>query len=741
MSRARRIIFKAVKTAAWLFVPILVTMSIWLPVSRHYYMPTVPVSNFILELARREPPEAALRELRGDRLIYHGWKDSKQVVAAAEKLLRGELHLSGHTPITFRLPFHPHDLTPNLPSAQLPVAGLIAADLLLQAYESTGQERFFRAAKESISEFARYERNARVPRGLLWNDHAVANRVFVISDFWRVYRRHDDYRPEAARTILELVERSGEFLSKREHFTFASNHGVMQSLALLRLRLSFPAMPKAGSYQRLAMERLDEQMAFYVNEEGVVLEHSAAYQAFGIELLEMVFRYTRLLRLPIPTEWQGKYTRALQFQGQLRRPDGSLPLFGDTSWHWPEVQGGEGSSSRSAVSKAVPKNVGPVSSVSWYPVAGYAVWWDGWKHWPESRDLHQTVVSFSYFPGHAHKHADDLSVLLWAAGRTWWSNLGFWPYDLEERSQAESWNGSNAPHLIEEPKDSQRTPKMLFYGSSERTVAVDVAREGPGGYFARRQVIKLRPNVWLTLDSISGSLKRRSMTRWTTGHGISLHERGKEGQYVLKAHDGSARLFTFFLGSPGLSVRRLPQVLGPFVRRSFPDTKPAVSAIDVEQRADASWAMAVWLFDANGKLPLSHGAQPKMVLWRGPEDWTAILPTEPTLTHISRRGDRLFVRDGEGRLVDTVPLRSADVTPQREVIRRAFLTTTRKYPTFRDRPRHRQWATYLLVVVVGVQELSLLIVPRISKRAYGWLRPFTLALWIIGGIWLATFFG
>ena len=735
----RHFVQKIAKTAAWLTIPALAIVLVWLPVARHYYVPDVRISDLTVERARREPSESALRKLQGDRLMGHGWSNHQQVVTAAEELLRGELRLGDHSPVKFRLPFDAQNLSPSSLSLQLQVAGLVPIDLLLQAYKFTGQERFFLAARESILEFARYERSALLPRGLLWNDHAIANRVFVLSDFWRVYRRRGDLQPEAARAILGLVARSGELLAKREQFTFATNHGVMQNVALLRLRLGFPGLPNTERYQRLALERLGEQMAFYVNEEGVVLEHSAQYQFFGIRLLELVFRYIRLLELPVPEEWERKYAKALQVASNLQRPDGSLPLFGDTSLGArPSTPSEERRSRPFGVVTKGGRATRPDPPIAWYPVAGYAIWWDGLEHWQDSRRLRQTVVAFSLFPGHAHKHADDLSVLLWAGGQTWWTNLGYWPYAHRNRSQAESWNGSNAPHLIGESRDSERSVRPLSYGSFDRAVMLDVVREGPGGYSARRQVIHVKPNVWLILDSFSGSPKLRSMTRWTTGYGIILRQGEIQGSYLLEAQNGPARLLAFFFGASGLSPRTLPRAVGPFVGSSLGrDRELTASAVEVEERADDSWAAVLWVYDQDGTLALPSAFRPTMTLWRGPQDWTAIMPRGSTVAEVSRRGERFFVRVEEGGLVETT-LIALSSTLQRDELHQAFLSTARKYPQFRDRLRYRQWGTYLLVAVAGVQELSLLILARRVNRIYGWLRLLSLALWIMGGIWIAT---
>jgi hypothetical protein len=93
------------------------------------------------------------------------------------------------------------------------VAGLVPVDLLLGAFEASEDDRYLGGALDTLEDFARYERRVRLPEGFLWNDHAVGNRVFVLSDLWAAYRRHAAFTPETGRTILELAARSGEFLT------------------------------------------------------------------------------------------------------------------------------------------------------------------------------------------------------------------------------------------------------------------------------------------------------------------------------------------------------------------------------------------------------------------------------------------------------------------------------------------------------------------------------------------------
>jgi len=725
---------RVVRAAVWLAIPALVIASVWVPVIQHYQVPDPPpLTAEVIAQARSTPSEALLEDLRGERLLLLGL-DGSEVVGAAEDLLRGRLRLIGQPPVPFHLSFSADDLAAGTAVTRLYVAGLAPADLLLRAYESTRDERFFSAARAWLTGFARYEQKALRPRGLLWNDHAAANRVFVLSDFWRVYRGRPDFDVRTARAVLTLAGRSGELLAVPHQFTFATNHGVMQNIGLLRFGLAFPTLPRSEFYRRLALERLEDQLAYYVSESGVVLEHSAGYQPFGVALLDLAFRYAGLLDLAVPQPWKEKLARAERFMAQLPRPDGTLPMYGDTgpSAGWERYLPG----------RPRPLGMRPVESVTWDPVAGYAIWWDGLESWPEARRIRQTVVTFSYFPGHAHKHADELSVLLWAGGQTWWTDVGYWPFDRPERDQATSWNGSSAPHLADESAESRRTPRALFHGSSPDAVVVDVAREGPGGYRVRRQVVHLKPDVWLVIDAVTGAPGRVSVTRWTAGPGVLVQTGRTDGVFVLSTEKSRARLFAGYFGSSGTAVRLLPKTLGPFIgyrTEAGQAGQRDASAVELTQPGDDSWAAAAWLFDGNGTA--EPVVAPAMKVWHGPEEWRALLPgAGGSALEITRNGNRVSFASTLGAS-ETVVLEGADASAQREKIIRAFRRTAEEYPRTPLRIRYREWVTYTLVGVLLVQEGFLLAIARRGRGLAGRLRPLALPLWALGGVLMALVLG
>src|SRR5947207_5444976 len=163
------------------------------------------------------------------------------------------------------MPFSARDLDHVPPACQLPLAGFYVPDVLLRAYEVSGREDFLTAAQAFISAAAQYEESAWLPRGEFWNEHALAARVSVLANFWRLYRHSPNYQPGTARQVMQLLAHAEDLLASPSQFVFATNHGIMQNLALWHGSLAFPSLPQSQEYKRLATVRMNEQMKFYVS--------------------------------------------------------------------------------------------------------------------------------------------------------------------------------------------------------------------------------------------------------------------------------------------------------------------------------------------------------------------------------------------------------------------------------------------------------------------------------------------
>jgi hypothetical protein len=720
---------------------LLVFVVIWIPWFAYNHVPETLIAPAAIEEARYTPDDRLLEELTSyDVGASLFWQDDRQLVNAAEKLLQGQADIPGFNAGSLELPLTAATMAAGPTMWQLKLHSLILPRVLLEAYKAEGRPEFLRAAADYLLAYDDYEGSGWQPGGFLWNDkwsrfvrndHAISARVFVLAEFWRLYRHSGEYRPDAAEAVFRMVARCAYLLTDPSRFTFATNHGIMQNLAVCHLSLSFPTLPSVDNYCRLAFERLDEQLSFFINDEGFVLEHSPGYQGLALMLIGLASRYRTLLGLEIPQHWLRKYEAAQRVYAELRRPDGSLPVFGDTDGG----SDGEGPlvapiDDHGLAWQLENRDWSPSKELMLAPGAGYCLWWDGLDAWPESPGLSQTVVAWSHFPGMGHKHADEMSLGFWADGTSWWTNVGYWAYDAPGRDIAESWEGSNAPHLVGEPAQSQRETHLRFHGREGELAVIDLERRGPGTYRALRQIIRVGPRIWIAIDASTADGGGRTQVAWTTSPDVQLAKSSVNGEYNLTDKSSGHSLRAFFRGAPGTEWRTIEGSLSPFGGWTVVGqvTRPAPAVI-VERPADGSWLLAAWSLDAEFGPGLT--AAPRMRRWAGAEDWDALLPTSIGSLTLQRREALVEVSAGPSGPTWSLMLKPGpEVSQATADFRSAFAVAAEKYGVADMSGVYRVKVTVVLVVVLLLNAILTRAVQRyrVARGAFlgcvlmgGWL--------------------
>jgi hypothetical protein len=720
---------------------------VWYPEFKRYHVPREVITQRMIEQGRTQPPDAVLEEMRSHRLLERDWQSEAQLIATAEKLLRGRAEIPGLQPIEIHLPFDPSDLDRGSGQWQLQFSGLIVPEILLDAYELTGRQEFYGLALDVLLAWARSEKKAWLDKGFLWNDHAVAARARTLADFWNIYRHRQDYRSEVAAELWGFAARTGASLAKPEQYNFATNHGTMQNLALWQICIAFPSLPRAEEYKQTALSRLKDQLSFFVGPDGVVLEHSAGYHEFGLFLFGLALRYATLLNLDVPPEWGRKYEKAKNFYFELRRPDGSLPPFGDT-WFGKKKSG--------VPTAELDQNgrVGPLTSQSEekphqplgsYPVAGYAVLWDGLQNWPSSPPLSQAVLSWSYHAGHGHKHADETSVLLWANGREWWTNAGYWSYDDPDRGHAECWEGSNAPHLAGEECAQPRTTSLLASLYSPGLFAAEMERRGPDALVIRRLVIHFPPSIWVLVDECAGAPQKNLQTIWTTAPNVRVEPGTAPGIFNLFADGVPGQLRAYFLGPDSMTLRSFRGSRDPFAGWVFADGKPQpTEAMVTEQSADGAWAVTIWVLDDDASLAGSSQERAHVVQWNDARSWKILLPLKIGSKRISRQGETISI--GEASASTHRPIsgvlepQPANVAARIATLRANYQGAALRYPRYRDLLLYRLRASALGLLVLAFQELFLALYRRMGGTHAIALRVLSFFGWLGLSAWISFFY-
>jgi hypothetical protein len=478
---------------------------------------------------------------------------------------------------------YPHDYRQGCATLQLLMASVEVERVLLLSYEQTHETAQLELALRRVRQFARHESRQRLPDAYLWNDHAVSARIAVLANLWRHLRHHPTLAAAAAPDLLGLVERSGHILANPANFTVRTNHGIVQNLALLQIGAAFPNLPQAAAWRALALKRLQLQLGFYVSPEGMVLEHSPEYHHFGTELLSYAVRLQVLNGQEADPALVSAATRARDILRYLQRPDGTLPLLGNTNTgSFSRLDGAP--DGHTTVQPLEPPFQAPPEGALLQATAGYALWWQG-----GGAAQSQIVQTWAHHIGHGHKHADEGALQFWRGGQDWITNTGYWPYGAELEGAARGWASSNAPHQPGEAANVQRKVDLLGSGSAQGLLFTDLRRLSENGSKFRRQLMQLDDATLLVLDFNEGQAGAYQSI-WTVPPPLQLRP-ASSGSYLSTEVNGEAyRSATPARSGPqctGANGNPLPAGLWSIISRCPP--MPYCSAATHQIQASACW--------------------------------------------------------------------------------------------------------------------------------------------------------
>lgn len=639
----------------------------------------------------------------------------------AKQILDGQLIAPQFLSEPASLTGWPADLHLGGPTFQLILASLALEELLLEEFERTNENRFLSAARERILLFADWEKQQREPVAFLWNDHAIAARVPVLIRLWRHVRNDPNSAPDQLRSLVELIERSGKLLSKDSLFTARTNHGVMQNIALMQLSAAFPHLPEASQWLSLAMQRLELQLPFYVSKEGVVLEHSAEYHVFGNELLALAVRLAYLNGYPPSQSLVNSLLKASEFTKILMRPDGTLPIFGNTVAGISSTQIAAGSLATTPVSKIGPPFPESDFGSALFPISGYAIWWN------KGTSLSQTVVAWAKHDRHGHKHADEPSVNFWSKGYDWISGTGYWPYGDQNFSNANGWLGSNAPHEENEKANSLRDSNLLSSGENDGFRFIELETKRDHGFSVRRQILQLQPETLLVLDFFSQA-KEPVQTVWTMDPRIALSHLENDS-YVGKVAGSAAQIAVSFASHPSskMDIASYRGSQFPFagwvVTHHLPTAAPAL----LTRLNNSSGVIATLIsLENDSRTPiLDLFGDPQAISWK-------VSASSQSGEYSVERSDSV-VSVKKGRQIVQISLATpADISTPVKELRGAMTKAIETYPPWRPLKGYRQ----RLCVAIGILWIALEFVLLLFRRQHSvWANSAILVTWLLFAWW------
>lgn len=711
---------------------LLALVLVWEAEVRAYWVWPGAIDGTALQRSRVEPALPVLQAVAKQRLGLPATYENKpafdkgEAIRIAERLLGGTVEFHRKAPVPVQVPFERSNFRVGSMSHQLFIAGMVPVDLLLQAYRGSGDERFLRGAVDEIVAFERVDRLSLVPTAFQWNDHAMANTMAILVETWSYIRDRKDIDPSSAEALLRLAERTALRLAKPAFFTYRTNHGIMQNVALLQFAAAFPALGSAKMLGETGCTRLTEQVRYYISPEGATLEHSAGYHEFGRQLIDIAVQLAELGTCRAPAEWQDKRRGTQAFSALLWRPDRSLPVFGNT----------DGTDRLSDDDIVPPK---PGSAYAFLPVSGYAIWWSGLEAWPAMDRLSQTIVTWSSYPTRAHKHADDLSVLIWSAGVSWITTVGYWPYDAAGYPDAQAWGSANAPHFAGEPPQDIPLARVLGSADGGRLRAIALERPAAGApALLRRQVVELDGSTWLIADSVSGQRAGKVERLWTASATTEWADPAEPG-FILRAKGSPLAARMSFLGSLSAPPRRHLGESAPYLGWNVLSAKPTPApAISVTQEGPVSLVVSVLQVDDEKRLRAL--AEPSLVAGATADAWSVVVTTRDGPVRVDWGPGQVTAGLPQGPIRAALQPAERRWDAARDEIVSAYQEMGTRYTRFRELISYRYQVTWAFVALFLLLELAIWGLRRRAPAAVVPMRVLASCFWPAFGFYGAYVF-
>ncbi len=631
-------------------LPLIVIYGIWQPVLKAFHIENIDVSDEIVMSSRSFPNEHTMQILKQIKISGNISQSTlTNIERISEDLMRGDINLGSFPRHKIKMPFDEQAVFTHNSHWQLQYAGFIIPKVFLNAYIETNRSEFLMAALNFMLGWDKFEQEIWSPESFVWNDHAVASRSEILANFWYYYKSHPDFDLETGKKLLKMAVRQADFLAREINYTFKTNHGTMQNIAILKLIKFFPEIAEIQDLKEIAVNNLITQYNFFINDEGVILEHSSEYHSFGLRLIWTSFELFKLLDVDIPADITEKYTRGISFLKALRRTDGILPKFGDTNETFDSV----GKTILTREYEQSKKNISeksffqPERNVTFKPASGYAIWWSGLDTWPEQDKLTQTAITWSYFPFMGHKHADELSFNLWKAGQEWWTSVGYWPYTDNRRNDAISWAGANGPHLVGEKMHSKRQSSVLSHFDSKQIKVIELNRVRTDGFSVRRQILALSDFIWITLDSFDDLNERPAQVVWNLHPSLLSKSKNDGRDFHIFGEKTNLSMDIFFRGENGMKVRKVFGHKKPMAgwMGSGQNLLPSEAFI-INQKSNESWLAQISVIGENlENITNNNRRHTANVEWSNPDDWLVSITYNEKLITVKRSGDTIIVNN------------------------------------------------------------------------------------------------
>lgn len=414
-----------------------------------------------------------------------------------------------------------------------------------RAYVYTGDERYVHEFRNLLLDWL-----GRNPVGVdkpNWTSVLeVAYRINVWLWAYYYFLAASAFDDETLLATLRGLWVHGRYLAANLEYHVRNNHLLLESKALAMCGLLFPEFREARAWLDRGLSILWQQMRQQVRPDGVHGEQATMYhQVITSELLEILVLLDNN-NVVVPPDVMNTFTRMLEFERAITKPDGQIPLLGDSALsdsyvRFSAIAGGAAllnrvdlasgpldeptlwlvGAGRARRLSVLPEDPAPAASQA-FPAGGYFVMRHGKGQ--ESAYLMFDCGPFGYRPAPGHGHADALGFELYAGGRTLIADPGVYSYHLGEEWR--NYFRSTAAHntITVDGMDQSSLLGLWHVVRPARATLhewitaqhFDFVDGSHDGYTRlrqpvthRRQILFVKPEYWIILDLLDGQGQHR----------------------------------------------------------------------------------------------------------------------------------------------------------------------------------------------------------------------------------------
>ncbi len=393
------------------------------------------------------------------------------------------------------------------------------ASWLIAAHSYSQNIQYIQCLKNLVKDYSLKNIQPNPPSQLSWHDHATALRLENLLCIFQYLSRLDGHDSFLEDLIL-LIYLHAEVLSLDSFFSKHTNHGIDQCRVLYYASQMFAPIVKASTWYKLAIERLSGEFKQAFSKEGVHVENSPGYHAYVTGI------FINLRESLNPEDSQNIFAdhnffvsfndfvgKAISFIVQVTKPDGSLPIIGDTQAVKPSNYYNDYAHLPQYEHFMYMRSLGkignpPLSCDGFFPESGYAIFRDDWHATENYRNTIHIVFKCGYLSQY-HRQDDDLSFVLFAYGEDWIVDSGL--YNHNQTDPIRKYMRSAFAHnlvLINGVKVCRNleqvsiAPKITDYGSKSNISWVEGVTRMYDGFESYRKLTYHRPHSILIEDLI-----------------------------------------------------------------------------------------------------------------------------------------------------------------------------------------------------------------------------------------------